>query len=283
MIPQLHCPCGGCPLAGRSFPCINSLVGHINDCHSGSFVAVPDKAFHRLTLFPCRHCGKIYKDQAVCNRHVQNKHRVLRTKTNVELVAEILPAGAHGRWETALPFLDNRVKVRDPLFRSKVFNALGRSVVPLVLKAQVDVIELLLAAAVEVENSKEHPKHQTREDPFGAFLLYFDVFILRPPPKGHKGSVDLLVQQRLWDLYEGHIPELYRKAYAACNDRAQKGSTPPDDAARARSAQCAANLDELSTCCDHLYKRCGVAPTLRQESGQAAPAVCPCFAVSAST
>lgn len=97
MIPPLHCPFGACPLARRSFPCLDSVVGHINTCHSGSFSSMTDAAFHRLTLHPCQHFGKVFKDQTLRDRHVRNEHRVTRSKTNSELVAERFPIGSHHR------------------------------------------------------------------------------------------------------------------------------------------------------------------------------------------
>lgn len=57
MRPRLQCPFKGCPLAGQKFPCIDSLAGHISDCHSWDFRNLHGCDFHRQTLYPCRHCG----------------------------------------------------------------------------------------------------------------------------------------------------------------------------------------------------------------------------------
>lgn len=138
----------------------------------------------------------------------------MKTKTNTELATEMLPAGDHHAWGKAIPFLDNRVKIVDPAcHRENVYNDVSKTVLPLVTKAQMDVVELMLAAEAKVIDAEDHLAHKTREDPFVALLLYFDMFILGPAPKEYKGYADLLVKRRIRDMYEGRIIELYREAY----------------------------------------------------------------------
>lgn len=118
----------------------------------------------------------------------------------------------------------------------------------------------MLEALVELEDAHNHPAHESREDPFMALLLYFDAFILGEAPKGYKGNPNLLVKHRLRDLYEGHIPKLYREAYSIEPQSTPPSRPSPDDNRKACSAQRAADLDKLFTCCDRLDHVHGIAP-----------------------
>ena len=214
----------------------------------------------------CQICEEfVGSDEAALKSHITRSHVATREVTNLDILTETLYGTvAHtnrNHWEAGLTFLRS-LHISEPTFRQSLINKIHGRTEDAVLETAIDLITATVTANKTAKAKRLLDHSEYDPTPFWLLLVLFEQLVLFPsidPKKDDpKNSLNQLIHHRLRLFRSGQIKQLYEESREVISKTPQQFAESPDTIQR--SAQAAADVDNISSAKARLTKTTPVAP-----------------------